>query len=240
MLILALDTTSEVGGVGIFRDSECLASVANEGTADAYSVTLFAMAERALAQAHLELPDIEVYAAANGPGSFTGIRVGLSAARAWGKVFSRPVHGVSVLEAMVNKAPLTSDWAFPFLDARRGEFFAGAFRHRPAGPSGAGPQSYEPADAGWIFKPEALRAFVQEGLTGGASGTVLVRAHDQQAMELRARLPANLGWGVIEGPLLDAIAGVARRDEQAGQPCLAAKLDAYYIRRPDAEIKWKG
>ena len=62
------------------------------------------MVEQALAQAQLELREIELYAAANGPGSFTGIRVGLAAALAWGKAFDRPVRGVSVLEAMVNKA----------------------------------------------------------------------------------------------------------------------------------------
>ena len=133
MLILAFDTTSEKGGVGIFRDTECLASVPNEGPANRYSITLFEMVEQALAQAHLELREIDLYAAANGPGSFTGIRVGLAAARAWGKAFDRRVRGVSVLEAMVNKVRLTSDWAFPILDARRGEFFLGGFRRKPSG-----------------------------------------------------------------------------------------------------------
>ena len=104
MLILAFDTTSEMGGVGIFRDTECLASIPNAGQANQYSITLFEMVEQALASAHRELREIDLYAAANGPGSFTGIRVGLAAARAWGKAFDRRVRGVSVLEAMVNKA----------------------------------------------------------------------------------------------------------------------------------------
>jgi tRNA threonylcarbamoyl adenosine modification protein YeaZ len=239
MLILAFDTTSEKGGVGIFRDTECLVSVPNEGPANQYSITLFEMVEQALAQAHLQLPEINLYAAANGPGSFTGIRVGLAAARAWGKVFDRRVRGVSVLQAMVSKVCLASDWAFPILDARRGEFFLGGFRRKPSEPPSATRQDYEPADGGWVLKPESLRAFVEERLTKGASATCLVRAHDQAAADLRASLPASLNWQRVEGALVDSIADIARMEELSSYPCPDAKLDAYYIRRPDAEINWK-
>lgn len=90
MLVLSLDTTSEQGGAGIFRGVECLALIPNEGTANQYSVTLFEMVQKALAEARLEPREIELYAVANGPGSFTGIRVGLAAARAWGKSSDAP------------------------------------------------------------------------------------------------------------------------------------------------------
>jgi tRNA threonylcarbamoyl adenosine modification protein YeaZ len=255
MLILAFDTTSEKGGVGIFRDAESLAWVPNEGPANRYSITLFEMVEQALARAHLELREIELYAAANGPGSFTGIRVGLAAARAWGKAFDHPVRGVSVLEAMVNKHglgmrdsglgetptrwPMRPNWLFPILDARRGEFFVGSFRRIPPQPPRVTPPGYEPADGGWVLKPESLRAFVQERVANGASATCLVRAHDQVAADLCATLPASLNWQRVEGALVDSIADLARREEQSSRPCPAAKLDAYYIRRPDAEINWK-
>src|ERR1035441_10525958 len=149
MLMLSIDTTSEMGGVGIFRDAECLASGRYDGPANHDSVTLFEMRERALPQSHLTLSDIELYAVANGPGSFTGIRVGLAAARAWGKVFDKPVRGVSILEALVNKPRLISDWAFPILDARRGEFFLGSFRRIPQEAGSANGPKYEPAGAGW-------------------------------------------------------------------------------------------
>jgi hypothetical protein len=67
-----------------------------------------------------------------------------------------------------------------------------------------------------------------------------VRAHDQTAADLRASLPASLNWQPVEGALLDSIAEIARKEEQLGLPCPEAKLDAYYIRRPDAEVNWKG
>jgi len=255
MLILAFDTTSEMGGVGIFQDAESSAWVPNEGPANRYSISLFEMVEKALARARLELRAIELYAAANGPGSFTGIRVGLAAARAWGRAFDRPVRGVSVLEAMVHKhglgirdsglgetptqRPLRPEWLFPILDARRGEFFLGSFRRKPSQPPNVTRPDYEPADGGWVLKPELLRAFVEERVTSSASATCLVRAHDQAAADLRASLPASLNWQQVEGALVDSIADIARKEHESSRPCPEAELDAYYIRRPDAEINWK-
>jgi len=224
--------------------------VPNEGSTSQFSITLFEMVEQALTLAHLELHNIELYAAANGPGSFTGIRIGLAALRAWGRAFDRPVRGVSVLEAMVYKqgpggqdsvtASSGPDWYFPILNARRGEFFLGGFHRKPSEPGSASMQDYEPADGGWVLKPESLRVFLEERLTSGADATCLVRAHDQVAADLRARLPASLKWQQVEGALVDSIAEIARKEEQSSRPCPDAKLDAYYIRRPDAEVNWKG
>ena len=267
MLILAFDTTGEKGGVGIFRDAERLALIPNEGPANRYTVTLFEMVEQALAGAHKELREIDLYAAANGPGSFTGIRVGLAAARAWGKAFGRRVRGVSVLEAMVNMAwqrgdpesppsseleggpgrsegegglpPSPPGWLFPILDARRGEFYLGSFHQRLSEPHCAPMPDYEPVDEGWVLKPELLRTLLEERLASGASAQCIVRAHDQAAADLRAILPPSLVWRQIEGHLVDSIAGIARREERSSRPSLEAKLDAHYIRRPDAEVNWK-
>ena len=239
MLILALDTTSEKGGVGIFNNAECLASVPNQSPANLFSVTVFQMAQQALAQAHLELSEIELYAVANGPGSFTGIRVGLAAARAWGTAFDRPVRGVSILEALVNKPRLTSDWAFPILDARRGEFFLGSFRRIPQEAGSANGPKYEPAGAGWVLNPELLRSFLEERLQRRAGATCVIRAHDLAAQALRESLPSTLAWQQIEGVLMDSIASVARKEEPGRSPGSDSQLDAYYIRRPDAEINLK-
>jgi tRNA threonylcarbamoyl adenosine modification protein YeaZ len=278
MLILAFDTTSEMGGVGIFRDTECLISLPNAGPANRYSISLFEMVERALTETQLELHRIDLYAAANGPGLFTGIRVGLAAARAWGSTFDRPVRGVSVLEAMVDKACQPEhqesgrglpepDWFFPILDARRGEFYIGAFRKVvPTGSSSVVPQveggsdlrrsqaqgdaassedrvpagqRYASADEGRVLALDSVRAFVDELLTHTASATCVVRTHDQAASGLREHLPNVLNWLQVGGPLVDSIARIALQDELTGRPSPEAEWDAYYIRRTDAEMNWK-
>src|SRR5437762_3760123 len=156
MLVLAFDTTSGHGGAAIYRDLERLACARNLGSAN-YSVTLFQMVEGLLAQLNLGLRDVELFAVATGPGSFTGIRVGLAAAQGWAQAFGRPVQGVSVLEAMVEEARPEAVWAAPVLDARRGEFFVGLFRRdgesSPAG--GSRPAGCRAGAWGYAVAPES-------------------------------------------------------------------------------------
>jgi len=243
MLILALDTTSELGGTGIFRDHECLASVANQGSANIYSVSLFRMVDRLVEQVRtqhqvptLRLRDIELFAVANGPGSFTGIRVGLAAAQAWAKAFGRPVRGISVLAAMVDEAHPDADLAVPILDARRGEFFLGFFRPNP----GEGRGQFVAQGEGLVLKPQALSAFLEERLRLGQRVTCLARAHDRLAWGLLDVLPKSLRWQSVPGLLVGAIARLALEAQRQGRLQSPGELDAYYIRRPDAEINWRG
>lgn len=271
MLVLALDTTSEKGGVAIYQDSECLTTVENRGPANVYSVSLFQMVAQALEGAGIRpsppggtalrsteqgavvhpiadeaplagLSAMDLFAVANGPGSFTGIRIGTAAVQAWARAFGRPVRGVSVLEAMVEEASPNSAWAVPILDARRGEFFLGCFRR--AEPEGANPGApppalYQPEDEGWVLSPGDLQTFLGERLTEGAEVTCLVRESDGAALALRAGLPKSYGWETVAGTLLRAIARLGLKAHQRGMTQEPQDLHACYIRRPDAEVNWR-
>ena len=239
MLILALDTTGEEGGVGIFRDAGCLALAPNRGKANQYSITLFELVGQALAEAQLQLRDIDLYAAANGPGSFTGIRVGLAAAMAWARAFERPVIGVSVLEAMLYKAQPASQWTFPVMDAGRGEFYVASFRRSPSESHHEAQASFESVDQGWLFKPDSLRAFIAERVAENAVASCIVRANDRSAIDFQASLPASITPHRVEGILVETIAAIASKQAQSTHAPKSAKLDAYYLRRPDAEMNWK-
>jgi tRNA threonylcarbamoyladenosine biosynthesis protein TsaB len=242
MLVLAFDTTSEHGGVGIFRDGDCLASLANQGPANTYSVSLFEMVDRLIERAQagdsahkLGLHDIDLFAVANGPGSFTGIRVGLAAAQAWAKAFERPARGVSVLEAMVEEACPEADLAVPILDARRGEFYFGLYRRVQQ----AGASRFVAEGEGRVLKPDALAAFLADKLPSGAMVTCLVRALDPSALDLSKAFPKAVHLQQISGTLVAAIARLALRTLSEGKPLSPAELDACYIRRSDAELNWK-
>ncbi len=241
MLVLAFDTTSEAGGVGIYRDFDCLAKTANQGPANYYSVTLFQMVDRILSQANLALRDIELFAVANGPGSFTGIRVGLAAAQAWAKAFNRPVRGVSVLEAMVEEARPEADWAVPILDARRGEYFLGFFRRPPRRP-GCDPDAFVAEGERLVLKPNALAPFLEQFLCREqprATVTCVTREQDRMTEALRGGLPKSLGWKSIQGTLVAAIARLAVEAYRQGRLQSPAQLEACYIRRSDAELNWR-
>ena len=237
MLILAFDTTGDRGGAGIFRDAECLASLENEGRSN-FSVALFQIVERLLAETQLNLSDIELFAVANGPGSFTGIRVGVAAAQGWARAFSRPVCGVSVLAAMTRQAQPETEWAASILDARRGEFYLGLFQ-RVCDPVITAQASYEPQGEGWVLKPGPLAEMLKPRRLTGAGVTCLVREHEQAALSLRAILPDSFRWQTVWGLLLPAIARLALEAHGQGRLQSPAELDARYIRRSDAELHWR-
>ena len=244
MRLLAIDTTSEYGGAAVYDQRDCLASALNSEPASRYAVTLFELADRALAQAGIGFPEIDLYAVSNGPGSFTGIRVGLAAAQGWARAFRRPAQGVNLLEAMVEHAHPEADWAVPVLDARRGEFYAGFYRRTA---EAASPRSaFESAGPGQLVRPERFPAMLEALSRGGQcrtfmGGTIafITRTHDLKARSLREGLPQDLLWMEVPGHLLEAIAGVAvRAHEQGGKPS-PDDLDACYIRRSDAEMNWR-
>lgn len=241
VLILAMDTTSEWGGAGIFRDAECLIAIRHQGPAN-YSVALFQMVEKMLGQAHLELREIDLFAAANGPGSFTGIRVGLAAAQGWARAFEKPLRAVSVLEAMVEEARPETDHAFPILDARRGELYGGLFQRAPAN----GRDSTAEAGREWLLvneavalKPGSLAPYLQTHTPGGATLTCIARESDATVDALRSLLPQSIRWRKVSDFLVPAIARLACRAHEKGWPLSIQDLSAYYIRRSEAELNWK-
>lgn len=236
MVILAFDTTGDRGGAGIFRDEKCLDSVENDGRAS-YAVLLFQMVERLLAETRLSLSDVDIFAVANGPGSFTGIRVGVAAAQGWSKAFGRPVCGVSVLAAMAMHGQPATDWVAPVLDARRGEFYLGLLKRSS---DGAALQfSYQTDAPGWVLKANQVAELVESRLPPGATLTCLARDHDQAALGLRSQLPETFRWQTETGSLLSAIARIALEAHARGRLQSPAELDALYIRRCDAEFNWR-
>ena len=244
MRVLAIDTTSEYGGAAVYHQKECLASALNSEPASRYAVTLFELVDCALAQAGIGFPDIDLYAVSNGPGSFTGIRVGLAAAQGWARAFGRPAKGINLLEAMVEQAHPESDWAVPVLDARRGEFFAGFYRRTA---EAASPRSaFESAGPGQLVRPERFPAILETLSRGGQCRTfmggsiaLITRTHDLKARSLCESLPQDLLGVEVPGALLDAIASAALRACEQGEKPSSDDLDACYIRRSDAEMNWR-
>lgn len=242
MLILALDTTSPEGGVALYRDGESLGDMRpTAGGKVNYSVALFEMTDRLLVTAGLRLADVEVFAAATGPGSFTGIRVGLAAAQGWAKAFDRPVRGVSVLEAMVEAARPQGGSALSLLDARRGEFYGGLF-HRRASREAGGSSGGDFALAGDAFVANAahISSLVSDLTRSDVSSLdVIARDQDKAAVELAAQFPSSAKMITVPGLLVGGIASVALRAAHEGCLQRPDELDALYIRRSDAELNWR-
>ncbi len=237
MLILALDTTGEQGGLGIFRDEDPLAVATNPGPTNYYSVTLFQMLDRVLGDARVSLREIDLYAVANGPGSFTGIRVGVAATQGWASAFGRPVKAASVLEAMVEAAQPKGSCAVPILDARRGEFFLGVFQKVSEGEK----SRFRLLGEERVLKSNDLPAFLidlERRRVSQGPVECLVREHDGTALALRAQAGEGLSWQIVPGVLVGPLARLAYRAAGAGDLQTPAEVDASYVRRSDAEQKF--
>jgi tRNA threonylcarbamoyladenosine biosynthesis protein TsaB len=126
--LLAIDTTSESGSLALFLTGAEGGRVVEEvalHSPDGYAHILFAEIERLLARHGLKITDIEGFAAASGPGSFTGVRVGLTAAKGLAEATHRQVAAVSNLQALASFG--TTALRAPVIDARRGEVFVAIY-----------------------------------------------------------------------------------------------------------------
>ena len=103
VLILSLDTSSPAGSLAILRDDLTLGVISTRAEEN-YSSRIFRHLEFLLSDLTLKLADFDLFAVSAGPGSFTGLRVGLTAAKGWAEVYRKPVVGVSALEAVAFQA----------------------------------------------------------------------------------------------------------------------------------------
>ena len=127
MKILAFETSAKAASVAI-TDNGKLLGESYQNTGLTHSQTLMVMAEDLLKACNLSVKDVEAVAVAAGPGSFTGVRIGVAAAKgfAWGAEL--PCYGVSTLEAMAFNLGVWEGYVVPAMDARRSQVYTAIFR----------------------------------------------------------------------------------------------------------------
>lgn len=128
MLVLAVDTTTRFGSTALVNGGELIAEV-NYASPSSHSRQVFLAVDEVMRVAGKRFVELEGLAVAAGPGSFTGIRIGLSLVKALSLASGKPVAAVSALEALAQKLILAGvEIIVPMIDARKGEIFACAYR----------------------------------------------------------------------------------------------------------------
>lgn len=126
MLTLALDTSTYVGSVSITRDGELLSEWSAFVRAS-HGETLLPHVEQALSLAGARIADVDLFAVGIGPGSFTGVRIGVATAKGLALSTQKPLVGVTSLRILAAGMPAGAGALVPLLDAHKGEVYAAAY-----------------------------------------------------------------------------------------------------------------
>ncbi len=219
MHLLGIDTSGKQGSVALARGDadhfELLAVAPIAG--GTFSAQLVPQIARILSEHKLTKSDIGGIAAASGPGSFTGLRVGLAAVKGLAEILNVPVATVSVLEAMAVASERAGN-VVAALDAGRGEVFAGEF----AVQNGAA-----------LTCKECLLTREEFAEVLGAAARHVVTSDPTIADFLASR---KIAAQFIARPGSELIARIGLRKILAGETVSPERLDANYLRRSDAEI----
>ena len=133
MLTLAFESSAKAASVALVQDG-CLISQYTQCTALTHSRTLLPMAEDMLKNAELGIDDVDVFAVAHGPGSFTGIRIGVSTVKGLAWASGKQCIGVSTLESMAWHGVSFGGYICPVMDARRSQVYNALFEIRDGKP----------------------------------------------------------------------------------------------------------
>jgi tRNA threonylcarbamoyladenosine biosynthesis protein TsaB len=232
VILLALDTCDARGSLALLRDDRVLCALAHDGTSD-YSGWVLPTAERALRSSGLAMRDLEVCAVASGPGSFTGVRIALTTVKAWSEAYRISIVSVSRLEALAAESANETNFIAASFNANRNQVYGGLFRSRDAVLQLVEDEMVAaPADfISWV----ARRAGEEEVSWISMDPELLT---SQEAWQ--SRLQADESLVTSTNVLAPAIARIGRQRALQGRYTDVLALDAEYIRRPDAEVYWKG
>ena len=127
MKIFACDSTAKTASVALCEDNVLLAEFTQNG-GNTHSETLLPMTEVLLNSMKTDIDEIDVFAVSEGPGSFTGVRIGAATVKGFAHRKDKPCIGVSTLEALATNLAFGEDKIiFPVMDARRGQFYTAKF-----------------------------------------------------------------------------------------------------------------
>jgi len=232
MIVLAIDTCEARGSVAVLRGDVVL-QVMPHTSAEEYSSWLLPAVDAALNTAKTTLAEVDVFAASSGPGSFTGVRIGLTTVKAWSEVFGKPIVAVSRLEAAAAQCESNSPYVASFIDAQRGQIFGALYKTAQNG--------LTLVEQEMVASPEVFMDWVAERAAGNAVAWICT---DPDALGDRTtsegRTPQREKIQCVPCILAPVIGRMAFHRALNGEVQDALSVDANYVRRSYVEVFQKG
>ena len=225
MRILAVDTSTQAGGVAVMESGQVLCDLRVDVPAS-HAPRLLTLIHQALRLASIPLSSIDLFAASQGPGSFTGLRIGIATLMGLGHAIQREVVGIDSLEALALKAWSASAQVGALLDARKGEVFGALFRVAASGPCRVTPNL--------VMSPEAFCAkIIEPTLLLGTGVEVYRGVWERHLGNLAIFAPPWLSM-----PCSVEVAALAFNQAIIGHGGPRVALSPSYVRPSEAEINW--
>ncbi len=240
MKLLAVETSTSYGSVAVVEKHEQTIKVLAEGTIYSqmsHSERLLPLIDLLLSQSGVNISEIDYFAASIGPGSFTGLRVGLSTMQAFAFAHQKKVVGVPTLEAMslsgiFHEGPICS-----FLDAGRGELYAALYSMTAIASERGDVTCLLPVS---IQKPAALILKLKEFQNQSGSKTTLLIG-DIFFIEKEILQEKTFKWSslLFSQPRASHVAHIAFNKIASGHAVDPDKLLPLYVRLPQAEMNFR-
>jgi len=226
--ILALDTSTLVSSVAVAAPEKLLAELTLE-TRLTHSETLMPHIQQVLAMADLDKKDLEAVAVSIGPGSFTGLRIGLASAKGMAYALDIPLIGVPTMEALACQCPVPGIYAVPLVDAQKGNAYMAVY-------------AWE--DGQLVEKQPVEVLSIDECLARcGTLDRPVLLLGDAAVKKVAGRkeLPRGVQIALphIVMPRAAGTALLGLRRLAAGQVGSVMDMEPVYIRRSEAEVLWE-
>ena len=226
MKLICLDTCTRALSVAAMQDGALVSAMWHRAQVN-HSVLLMPMLSQMLETLGWDAKDVDFWAAVSGPGSFTGVRIGVSSVRALAHGWKKPVVSVNTLEALAMSFPMECALVVPLLDARRDQVYAAAYDMTSGFPKEVMPPCAASLDDFLKRLPEqAAIRFVGDGAT----------AHE----ETFSAIPnAVVTPEYLQFPMASAAAPLAQKRALEGEICKYDELEPIYLRDSQAEQSLK-
>jgi tRNA threonylcarbamoyladenosine biosynthesis protein TsaB len=232
MIVLAIDTCEARGSIAILKDNAMLQAV-RHAVSEEYSSWLLPAVYSALEFGKITLGEVDLFAATAGPGSFTGVRIGLTTVKAWSEVFGKPIVSVSRLEAVAAQSESTVHYVASFIDAQRDQIF-GALYHRVEG-------GLALIEEEMVGSPEVFVEWVDARSSGNEVGWI---STDPDSLAKHPAWQPRAARGdkiqCVSCVLAPFIGKMAFQRALNGDVMDALSVDANYVRQSYVEVFQKG
>jgi tRNA threonylcarbamoyladenosine biosynthesis protein TsaB len=236
MRILAVDTSTQAGGLAVLEDRRVVKNVF-ERSDEEYSSRLFRQLDFLLRETRLKLSDFDFFAVSAGPGSFTSLRIGMTAVKAWAELYGTQICPVSGLKAMASQSRGGNLIVAPVMDARRGQVYGGLFKR--------GEGRWDAIGEEVVARPDEFLSEIPGRFSNrtefpeGVHFSIVSPTPDILGASLSGSAHQDLPIEKVSQDLAPWIGVLAFDMAQRGETVTALALDANYIRRSDAEHYWK-